>query len=286
MAHPEAALPRLRAAQRPRMYPRPYLSLCNARRRPLTALFALVLMFISGGLRAHDNKIIDLIANTRESVVGIGTTQPLRVPVNQLRGTGFAVGDGSLIVTNAHVVRDVLDVVNNERYVVFAGRGDDAKGIACSIEARDDIHDLALLRLKGGIRLKPLEVGNSDAVREGQHVAFTGFPIGTVLGLYPVTHEGMVSAITPIAVRAGSSRELNAARVRRLSDPFPVFQLDATAYPGNSGSPVFDIDSGAVVGVINQVFVKGSRENVLTDPSDIAYAIPSVHLGKLLQKHR
>mgnify|MGYP001554125301 FL=1 len=284
MAHPEHKA-RPHTAQHPRMNPRPSLFFCGARRRPLKTLFALLIICMSGGVHAHGNEIIDLIANTRASVVGIGTTQPLRVPLNQLRGTGFAVGDGSLIVTNAHVVRDVLDVVNNERYVVFAGRGDDAKGIACTIEARDDIHDLALLKLKGGIRLKPLKVGDSDAVREGQHVAFTGFPIGTVLGLYPVTHEGMISAITPIAVRAGSSRELNAARVRRLGDPFPVFQLDATAYPGNSGSPVFDIDSGAVVGVINQVFVKGSRENVLTDPSDIAYAIPSKHLEKLLQKH-
>lgn len=284
MAHPEHKA-RPHTAQHPRMNPRPSLFFCGARRRPLTTLFALLIICMSGGVHAHGNEIIDLIANTRASVVGIGTTQPLRVPLNQLRGTGFAVGDGSLIVTNAHVVRDVLDVVNNERYVVFAGRGDDAKGIACTIEARDDVHDLALLKLKGGIRLKPIKVGDSDAVREGQHVAFTGFPIGTVLGLYPVTHEGMISAITPIAVRAGSSRELNAARVRRLGDPFPVFQLDATAYPGNSGSPVFDIDSGAVVGVINQVFVKGSRENVLTDPSDIAYAIPSKHLEKLLQKH-
>ena len=37
---------------------------------------------------------------------------------------------------------------------------------------------------------------------------------------------------------------------------FDVYQLDATAYPGNSGSPLLDADSGKVLGVINSVFVK------------------------------
>lgn len=243
-------------------------------------------LFANSPVRAHDDSIIRLIEATRPSIVGIGTTQPTRVPVNELKGTGFVVGDGSLVVTNAHVVRDTVDTTTGERYVVFSGRGDSAKGIACKILARDETHDLALIKLSGDIRLPALDIGNSNAVREGQQVVFTGFPIGAVLGLFPVTHQGMVSAITPIATPAGSARELSAARVRRLSDPFPVFQLDATAYPGNSGSPVFDIDSNKVIAVINQVYVKGSRENVLKDPSDIAYAIPARHVLELLERGR
>ena len=34
---------------------------------------------------------------------------------------------------------------------------------------------------------------------------------------------------------------------RIRDDPFRVFQLDATAYPGNSGSPVYDPMTGAVI---------------------------------------
>lgn len=256
-------------------------------RSVLATVAALNLVVLpSAPVQAHDDSIIKLIDATRESIVGIGTTQPTRVPVNELKGTGFVVGDGSLVVTNAHVVRDTVDSAARERYVVFSGRGDTAKGIACTIVARDATHDLALIKLGGGIRLPALKIGDSNKVREGQHLAFTGFPIGAVLGLYPVTHQGMVSAITPIATPAGSARELNAARVRRLADPFPVFQLDATAYPGNSGSPVFNIDTGEVVAVINQVYVKGSRENVLKDPSDIAYAIPARHVSELVDRGR
>ena len=67
---------------------------------------------------------------------------------------------------------------------------------------------------------------------------------------------------------------------------FPIFQLDATAYPGNSGSPVYDAATGEVVGVINMVFVKGTKESVLTQPSGITYAIPAKYLQDLVQKSR
>jgi len=69
-----------------------------------------------------------------------------------------------------------------------------------------------------------------------------------------------------------------------LSDrlPFRVYQLDATAYPGNSGSPLYDPETGEVLGVMNMVFVKSTKENVLSDPSGISYAIPVEYLQRLL----
>ena len=64
----------------------------------------------------------------------------------------------------------------------------------------------------------------------------------------------------------------------------PVLQLDATAYPGNSGSPVYLPDTGEVVGILSSVFVKESKERVLSDPSGISYAIPIQHAQKLLKR--
>ena len=64
--------------------------------------------------------------------------------------------------------------------------------------------------------------------------------MGAVLGLYPVTHRSMIASVTPIAISAARSDQLDARTVRRLSSGvFVVFQLDGTAYPGNSGSPVY-----------------------------------------------
>ena len=119
-------------------------------------------------------------------------------------------------------------------------------------------------------------------MREGQEVAFTGFPIGAVLGLYPVTHRGIVSVIVPMARPANTSRTLTAIQLKHMRNPFMVFQLDATAYPGNSGSPVYEQGTGKVIGVLNSVFVKESRESVLSKPSGISYAIPVEHVARLL----
>ena len=114
---------------------------------------------------------------------------------------------------------------------------------------------------------------------------FTGFPLGMVLGLHPVTHRAMLSAITPVVLPSLSARKLDARMIARLQKaPFAVFQLDGTAYPGNSGSPVYDAGSGVVLGIINMVFVKGLKETAITNPSGITYAIPSSYAHALLQQ--
>jgi S1-C subfamily serine protease len=67
----------------------------------------------------------------------------------------------------------------------------------------------------------------------------------------------------------------------RLEKKFMIYQLDITAYPGNSGSPLYDAHSGEVVGILNKVFVKESKEKVLEKPSGISYAIPIKYLLQL-----
>jgi S1-C subfamily serine protease len=80
-------------------------------------------------------------------------------------------------------------------------------------------------------------------------------------------------------------RPADATMLRRLAGgAFAVFQLDATAYPGNSGSPLYMADTGEVVGIVNMVFVKRTKEAALTDPSGITYAIPSRYLIELLKQ--
>ncbi|MDD3381539.1 MAG: serine protease, partial [Rugosibacter sp.] len=56
----------------------------------------------------------------------------------------------------------------------------------------------------------------------------------------------------------------------------------ATAYPGNSGGPLFDPDTGEVIGILNMVFVKSTKESALEKPSGISYAIPARYLDELL----
>jgi S1-C subfamily serine protease len=226
----------------------------------------------------------DTLAKIKRSVVAIGTLEPGRAPPFQFRGTGFAVDDGRVIVTNAHVLPGVVDSSHNEALAILAP-GPNANEVLVRKAQRvaiDPGSDLALLNVAGDA-LPPLRIGDSAQVREGQEILMTGFPIGAVIGLFAATHRGIVSAITPIAIPQGRASELNPALVRRLaSGTFPVFQLDATAYPGNSGSPIYDPATGDVLGIVNLVLVKGTKESVLSQPSGIAYAVPASHIAALL----
>lgn len=231
--------------------------------------------------------LADTVEKIRPAVVAVGTAYPRRQPIGRKRpnavlGSGFAVGDGTLIVTNDHVIPEKLDLDNQQTLAVFVGRGKQARVRPATVHRRDPERDLALLRI-GGKALPALALGDDSAIREGDDIAFTGYPIGAVLGLFPATHRGIVAAITPLARAADSSRDLGATQMSRLRNPVDVFQLDAIAYPGNSGSPVYLPGSGEVIGVINSVFVKESRESLLQRPSGISYAIPVRHLRALLE---
>jgi S1-C subfamily serine protease len=90
--------------------------------------------------------------------------------------------------------------------------------------------------------------------------------------------------MAPIAIPQGRAAQLNPTLVHRLSSgSFAVFQLDATAYPGNSGSPIYDPATGEVLGIVNMVFVKGTKEAAITQPSGITYAVPASHLMALMK---
>ena len=230
--------------------------------------------------QAHDLKA--LVKNAKAAIVGIGTRLETRRPPNVVMATGFVIRNGKTIVTNAHAIPDIKDP-DFEHLVIFVGTGRRVEVRPVKVIQRDETHDLAVLR-QSGPPLPALKVAPPEPMlAEGSSIAFIGYPIGSVLGLYPVTHGGFVSAITPIVIPAASSNSLSAAQVRALKNPYFVYQLDATAYPGNSGSPLFDVESGEVVGIINKVFVKSRKENVLSDPSAITYAIPVKFLHPLLK---
>ena len=217
----------------------------------------------------------DTIARVRTSVVGVGTWKLRRTPPSHYLGTGFVVVDGHHCLTNAHVVAPILKGKDGEDVLlkVYALGDPEPTMRGARVVAQDTNHDLALLAFDGP-PLPSFRLGDSRAVREGDPVAFTGFPIGMFLGLHPATHRGTIAAIVPVADPALSARRLDPERIKRLREPFNIFQLDATAYPGNSGSPLYRPETGEVIAVVNSVFVKGTKENALKDPSGITYAIP------------
>lgn len=252
---------------------------------------AFVALLAVACLEAHAADTVDArdtIKRVKASVVAVGTFERARSPEFEFRGTGFVAGNGNTIVTNAHVLPVSLDASHRESVAVLfpsSTTGMPEVRSAATIAVDSDV-DLALLHVEGP-PLPVLALMDADSVEEGQDVLITGYPLGAILGPYATTHRGMISAITPIAIPQPRAQTLDPAVAHRLKrGAFPVYQLDATAYPGNSGSPVYDPASGKVLGIVNMVFVKGTKEAALTSPSGITYAMPAKHLQALLDATR
>ncbi|MBA4177487.1 MAG: serine protease [Leptothrix sp. (in: Bacteria)] len=229
----------------------------------------------------------DIVAAAKPSLLPVGTFKATDSPRFGFRGTGFVVGDargeGTLVATNFHVLPDGADTTDGPRMAVLQVRGrGEAQVRAARVVATDRVRDLALLRIEGA-PLPAMTLADAGTAREGQAVALMGFPIGGVLGYAVVTHRGIVASLTTGALPAPTAGQLDARSISRLRQGnFELLQLDATAYPGNSGGPVLDADTGRVLGVVSMVLVKGSRESALSSPTGITYAVPVAYLRELL----
>lgn len=229
----------------------------------------------------------DTVVRVKPSVILVGTFKSTDTPRFQLRGAGFLVANGDLAVTSAHVLPTDTGSADPASLVVQirTAQGEWQTRTAMVLEI-DVARDLALMRISGepGPALK---IGDSRRVREGDNLAFTGFPIGGSLGFSHVTHRATVSSITSAALPSPSAERLKEQAIRGLRNgTYDIFQLDATAYPGNSGGPLFDPDTGDVVGVMSMVLIKNTRESALSQPSGISYAVPSRYVRELVDRHR
>jgi regulator of sirC expression with transglutaminase-like and TPR domain len=187
-----------------------------------------------------DEKTVEQLAQSvRPSVVVV--TSPGRDGKREGLGTGFVVGDG-LIATNFHVI--------GEGRPITIETADGKKYVPTHVHAVDRLSDLAVLRVEAK-DLKPLELGDSDALKDGQSVVAVGNP----RGLRHSVVAGVVSG-------------------RREFDGKPMIQLAIPIEPGNSGGPLLD-RNGRVHGILT---IKS-----LVTPN-LGFAVASNSLKPLLAK--
>ncbi len=136
-------------------------------------------------------------------------------------GSGFVIDSDGLVLTNAHVVRDLSSVE-----VRFTG----GRTYMGSVLGVDEVADVALLKIRGFRSLEPVTLGDSDEIKVGEDVIVMGFPLGDTLGASPTITRGIVSAKRPSESR------------------ITLLQTDAAINPGNSGGPLL-ARNGQVVGV-------------------------------------
>jgi S1-C subfamily serine protease len=232
------------------------------------------------------SRLPDVVRANKPAIVAVGLFNATANPRFAFRGTGFVVDDGLTIISNAHVMPSLaeLNAFGNQLQVRLPGTGGQLEARTATITGADADRDLVVLRIDGA-PMPTLKLAPPDYVAEGTAVAFMGFPIGGMLGFSIVTHRAMISALTAAAIPSPTASRLTARAAAGLRDgTFQIYQLDGTAYPGNSGGPVFDVETGQVVAVINMVLVKGTREAALSAPTGISYAIPVRHVHALLAR--
>ena len=149
-------------------------------------------------------------------------------------GSGFVIGRGGSIVTNAHVVG------NAKRVSVRFG---DSKIATAEVAGTDPSTDLALLLVDpDGLDLRALELGSSKDVEIGD----PALAIGNPFGLERTLTTGVISAI---------GRQIPS--LQRGFEIGNVLQTDAAINPGNSGGPLLDA-RGRVIGVNAQIRTNGT----------------------------
>ena len=149
-------------------------------------------------------------------------------------GSGFVIGRGGSIVTNAHVVGDAKRV---------SVRFSDSKIATAEVAGTDPSTDLALLLVDpDGLDLRALELGSSKDVEIGD----PALAIGNPFGLERTLTTGVISAI---------GRQIPS--LQRGFEIGNVLQTDAAINPGNSGGPLLDA-RGRVIGVNAQIRTNGT----------------------------
>jgi len=204
----------------------------------------------SSGLTARDIYKRDApgVVTIRAQVVQ-QVASPFDVFPQEQRGTstgsGFVVDKDGNILTNAHVIDGASRVT-----VQF----EDKQSVEAKVVGKDTSTDLALLKVDAdGLKLRPLELGDSKSVQVGDPTIAIGNPFGQDRTLT----TGVVSAL---------QRRIQAPNGFQIEN---VIQTDAAINPGNSGGPLIDA-AGRVIGINSQIATGGGGQGNV----GIGFAVP------------
>jgi serine protease Do len=213
-------------------------------------------------LGALDARLGELSRRVAPSVVqvlayGYATAPSALLTRSGESGSGVILDPEGWIVTNAHVVEDARRVRVDLMPPAATGSSilrPRSRRVPARVVGLDRETDVAVLKIEQA-GLPALELGDSDALHQGQMVMAFGSP----LGLENSASLGVVSAV---------------ARQLKPDDPMIYVQTDASINPGTSGGPLVDV-AGRMVGLNTMILSQsGGNEGIgLAAPSNIVRAV-------------
>lgn len=174
--------------------------------------------------------VSDLVKKSEASVVTISAYANNR-PLGSGSGAIYKVDkDQVYIITNNHVVE------NGDQMAVTFSNG---KTIEATIVGRDQLTDLALLKLKADFQAQPFVMGDSNLVQKGEYVIAMGSPLG-------IEYQGSVSGGLISGLNRTMPLDIDHDGVSDWD--VNVLQTDAAINPGNSGGPLINM-AGELIGI-------------------------------------
>ena len=143
--------------------------------------------------------------------------------IEQGQGSGFIYEDG-LIITNAHVIN------NSEKLIVGL---QDGRKFTGKVIGKDQLTDLAIIKLDGKGPWPKAILGDSDDIRVGDWAIAVGNPYG----LENTVTLGIISNLNR-----------NVSQLGIYDKKIDLIQTDAAINPGNSGGPLLN-STGEVIGI-------------------------------------
>lgn len=163
-------------------------------------------------------------------------------------GSGVIIHASGYILTNDHVVEGV-----DSCEVIFQN----GQRVPGAVWARDEVGDLALVKVKVNWPLPVAKFGDSQSVKVGQAV----LAVGNALGLSLDNGEAAVT----FGILSGTHRYQGGSRV--YGD---ALQFDAAVNPGNSGGGLFDLE-GKLLGITGRISVRGT----VSKSVGVGFAVPA-----------
>lgn len=176
-------------------------------------------------------------------------------------GSGFFIDQRGYIVTNHHVIANVVDPKYEGYGKVYVKlSGDEETRIPAKVVGWDPVHDLALLKTE----VTPpyvFSLGSSSEIKIGEKI----YAIGSPLGLESTLTSGVVSSTN-----------------RKLFSTGSVLQIDAAVNSGNSGGPCID-SNGNVQAIVFAGIMQYQGLNFAVPVEYLKQELPILYYGGLRQ---
>lgn len=250
------------------------------------------------------NKLPSTYSKIKSAIVAVVAKVSPQPHFPSIIGTGFIAREDGLIFTCDHIIRAIeklprkrgapkeewpanVLIFHNVPNKGMALVSMDIKGVVQTALFKpkgnyygEDIPDIGIIKVNY-TGLPKMEIKSELNLSEGEIVAVSGFPMGEDVliapgwlhQISPTLQTGVISAILPIPCKSPHA-----------------FLIDIMCKGGSSGSPIFNIESGEVLGMVyaglNERKMMRGKNTLLVyeNSSSLTLAIPSSFISKMLER--